>query len=122
MYRISSKTISSYLSDALSHMKLKVAIIDEMEAREKNGTWALTDLSIEKSIPVCKWVYTLKYNPEMYANLVVRVSLNLMGKKIISKHSPIANLSSLLVILSVIANLPSFISVGCVSAFLHSDF
>lgn len=52
------------MSDALAHPKRKEVIIEEMEALEKNNTWVLTSLPEGKKTVRCKWVFTLKYNPD----------------------------------------------------------
>jgi hypothetical protein len=39
---------------------LKVAMKEEMDALEKNKTWDLVELSKERKVVGCKWVYKLK--------------------------------------------------------------
>ena len=37
---------------------------EELEALKKNKTWVLTTLPPEKKAVNCKWIYTVKHNPE----------------------------------------------------------
>ena len=51
------------MSGALVHPKWKEAIVEDMEALQKN-TWALTYLPEGNQTVGRKWVFTLKYNPD----------------------------------------------------------
>ena len=44
--------------------KWRAAMIEELEALKKNKTWVLTTLPVEKKAVSCKWIYTVKQNPE----------------------------------------------------------
>jgi hypothetical protein len=44
--------------------KWKAAMLEEMSAVEKNKTWELVELPRDMEVVGCKWVYTIKHNPE----------------------------------------------------------
>lgn len=50
--------------EALTDPKWREAMVGEMQSLEKNGTWVLTTLLEGKHIVGCKWVFTLKCNPD----------------------------------------------------------
>ena len=41
-----------------------MAVMDEITALEKNGTWVITDLPKGKQPIGCKWIFTVKYNAD----------------------------------------------------------
>ncbi|XP_057994504.1 uncharacterized mitochondrial protein AtMg00820-like [Hevea brasiliensis] len=55
--------IPKTVSEALSHPGWCDAMREEMEALETNGTWYLVSLPIGKKVVGCKWVFTVKVNP-----------------------------------------------------------
>lgn len=57
---ISSLPIPTKVADALADPNWKAAMIEEMSALEKQGTWDLVALPEGKHVVGCKWVYTLK--------------------------------------------------------------
>ena len=50
--------------DAVNDPKWKAAMLEEMYALEKNNTWQLVEWPKGKEPVGCKWVYTIKCNPE----------------------------------------------------------
>ena len=69
-------------SEALSHPRWKDAMIDEMKALEKNGTSELMELPKGKKTVGCKWVFTLKHNPD---GSIQRYNARLVAKDLL-KH------------------------------------
>ena len=49
--------------EALSHPGWRSAMIEEMDARNENGTWNLVHLPIGKKAIGCRWVFAVKVNP-----------------------------------------------------------
>jgi hypothetical protein len=59
-----SISILTKWEDAMKDPKWKAAMLEEMKALEKNKTWQLVDLPNGKEAVGCKWVYTVKHNPD----------------------------------------------------------
>ncbi|KAK9217910.1 hypothetical protein WN943_006540 [Citrus x changshan-huyou] len=60
--KISQIPIPKTIKEALDHPDWKLAVLEEMNALKKNGTWEIVDLPKEKKTVGCKWVFTLKCN------------------------------------------------------------
>lgn len=52
-------------------------MIEEMNALDHNGTWALVDLPLHKKPIGCKWVFSVKMNPD---GSVARLKARLVAK------------------------------------------
>ena len=52
------------IHEALKNPKWREAVIEEMKALQKNNTWKIVDLPGGKHPVGCKWVFTVKYNPD----------------------------------------------------------
>jgi hypothetical protein len=50
--------------EAIDDSKWKSSMLEEMDALEKNNTWELVNLPPGKELVGCKWVYTVKHNPD----------------------------------------------------------
>jgi len=91
------------------HLWLK-AVHDELESLEENQTWTLIPLP-EGKIPIkSKWVFTLKYNGEgqidrYKARLVVKGCAQREGIDYQDTYAPVARLSSLRILLSIVNKL-----------------
>lgn len=48
------------IKEALDEPSWKLAVMEEMNALEKNGTWELVNLPRNKKTVGCKWVFTVK--------------------------------------------------------------
>lgn len=59
-----SDKIPSNLKEALNHPQWKKAMIEEMEALNKNDTWEQITLPRGKRTVGCGWVYTLKHKAD----------------------------------------------------------
>ena len=57
---LSSVSIPTNTSEALSHPGWKLAVVEEIDALCSNGTWELVILLPGKSLVGCCWVYTMK--------------------------------------------------------------
>ena len=62
--KISSISVPNHVQDALADPKWKHAMIEEMEALHKSGTWESTKLPKRKRTIGCKWVYTVKHRAD----------------------------------------------------------
>ncbi|KAJ9538575.1 hypothetical protein OSB04_031308 [Centaurea solstitialis] len=52
------------VGDALAHLGWRNAMIEEMNTLKHNNTWTLVELPANKKIIGCKWVFTVKVNPD----------------------------------------------------------
>ena len=56
--------IPKNIQEALEIPKLKEAVMEEIRALEKNGTWEVMNLPRGKKPVGCKWVFTMKYKAD----------------------------------------------------------
>ena len=74
-------------------------MIEELEALKKNKTWVLTTLPAEKKAVSCKWIYTVKQNPEgkverYKARLVARGFSQTYGIDYDETFAPVAKMNT----------------------------
>ncbi|KAL0427329.1 UNVERIFIED_CONTAM: Retrovirus-related Pol polyprotein from transposon RE1 [Sesamum latifolium] len=51
-------------SEAVRDSRWREAMKVEIDALERNGTWTIADLPLDKKAIGCKWVYKIKYNSD----------------------------------------------------------
>ena len=56
--------IPKTVHEALVHSGWRDAMIEKMNALDVNGTWTLENLPTEKHAIGCKWVFSVKVNPD----------------------------------------------------------
>jgi hypothetical protein len=124
---LSSISIPKTVYDALSHSGWRQAMELEMRALHQNGTWELVPLPPHKKTVGCKWVFTVKFNPDgsverLKARLVAKGYTQTYGIDYDETFSPVAKISSVRVLISLAANLdwPLF-QLDVKNAFLHGD-
>ena len=61
---IDSISAPKTIKEALNHPGWKNAMLEEIRALEDNHTWKLVDLPQGKKVVGCKWVFTVKVNPD----------------------------------------------------------
>nr|KYP48195.1 Retrovirus-related Pol polyprotein from transposon TNT 1-94 [Cajanus cajan] len=92
--------------EASSVKKWRKAMDDEIHAIEKNETWELTYLPIDKRPIGVKWVYKIKYNPKgevdhFKARLVAKGYKQKLGIDYFEVFAPIARLDTIHMIISL---------------------
>ncbi|WKA06926.1 hypothetical protein VitviT2T_024803 [Vitis vinifera] len=102
--------IPSNIQEALQQPEWKTAVQEEIQALEKNGTWEISELPEGKRPAGCKWIFTVKHNPDgsinrFKARLVAKGFTQSYGIDYEETFAPVAKLNSIRVLLSVAVNL-----------------
>jgi len=113
--------------EAKHNPKWKEAMLEELAALEKNKTWDLVPLPIGKKVVGCKWVFTVKQNPdgkvERYkARLVAKGYCQTYGIDYDETFAPVAKMSTVRTLIScaVVYDWPLY-QLDIKNAFLHGD-
>ncbi|KAJ9697298.1 hypothetical protein PVL29_009198 [Vitis rotundifolia] len=124
---LSSSSIPNTVIEALNHPGWKNAMLEEIHALEDNHTLKLVDLPQEKKVVSCKWVFTVKVNPDgsmarLKASLVARGNAQTYGVDYSDTFSPVAKLNSIRLFISIVASQQWMIhQLDIKNAFLHGD-
>ena len=124
---LSCVEIPKTVQDALQVPKWKEAILEEMKALEKNGTWDIVDLPEGKTTVGCKWVFTTKHRSdgslERYkVRLVAKGYTQTYGIDYFETFAPVTKLNTIRVLMSLAANLDwPLQQLDVTNAFLNGD-
>ncbi|KAK2973611.1 hypothetical protein RJ640_027521 [Escallonia rubra] len=124
---LSSVEIPKTVQDALQVPEWKEAILEEMRALEKNGTWEVMEMQKEKKTVGYIWVFTTKYRSdgslERYkARLVAKGFTQAYGIDYLETIAPVEKLNTMRVLLSIAANLDwPLQQLDVKNAFLNGD-
>ena len=102
--------IPRHIEEALIQPEWKKAVIEEMNALEKNKTWDYTELPAGKKAVGCKWIFSVKHNLDgsinrFKARLVAKGFTQSYGVDYEETFAPVAKLNFVRVLLSLAANL-----------------
>ena len=103
------------------------AMIEELDALEKNKTWELIYLPAGKRAVGCKWIYTVKQNPEgkierYKARLVARGYSQTYGIDYEETFAPVAKMNTVRILISCATNFGwPLHQLDVKNAFLHGD-
>uniref|UniRef100_A0A2N9FP96 Reverse transcriptase Ty1/copia-type domain-containing protein n=1 Tax=Fagus sylvatica TaxID=28930 RepID=A0A2N9FP96_FAGSY len=81
--QLSSVSIPKNLQEALNNPRWKAAMVEEMEALQKNSTWKLVELPKDKKTVGCKWVFTVKHKADGSSR---KVQSEISGQRMLSFH------------------------------------
>ena len=102
-------------------------MVEEMVVLHSIGTWDLVPLPAGKSPVGCRWVYTVKIDPNgrvdrLKARLVAKRYIQIYGFDYYDTFSPIAKMASVRLLLSmaVISSSPLY-QLDIKNVFLHGD-
>ena len=124
---ISTMHIPTKVSEALLDVKWAAAMKEEMTTLQKNKTWELVSLPEGKKLVGCRWVFTIKQNPDgsidkRKARLVARGFTQTHGVDYEETFAPVAKINTIRVLLSLAANLDWHLQQYDVkNDFLHGD-
>jgi hypothetical protein len=103
------------------------AMMEELNALDKNKTWELVHLPAGKKVVSCKWVYTVKQNAEgkierYKARLVARGYSQMYGIDYDETFAPVAKMSTVRTLISCATNFGwPLHQLDVKNAFLHGD-
>jgi len=108
--KISQLFIPRNIQEALDNPDWKLAVLEEMNALKKNGTWEIVNLPREKKTVGCKWVFTVKCRAD---GSIERYKARLVAKGFTQTHgidyqetfAPVAKINSIRVLLSLAVSL-----------------
>lgn len=115
------------IGEALNHSGWRDAMIDEINALDHNNTWELVELPVGKKAIGCKWVFTVKVNPDgsmarLKARLVAKGYAQTYGVDYSKTFSPVAKVSSIRLFISLAATYDwTLHQLDVKNAFLHGD-
>ncbi|RVW24173.1 Retrovirus-related Pol polyprotein from transposon TNT 1-94 [Vitis vinifera] len=109
-YSLQGESIPKNIQEALEIPDWREAMVEEIRALEKNGTWEVMTLPRGKKPVGCKWVFTVKYKAdgtvERYkARLVAKGFTQTYGIDYTETFAPMAKLNTIRDLLSLAANL-----------------
>lgn len=116
-----------YYQEAVTDVKWRHAMHDEITALENKGTWKIADLLSNKKPISCKLVYRVKYNSDgsvqrYKARLVVRGDHQIEGLDYNETFVPVAKMTSVRCFLSVaVAKGWELHQMDANNAFLHGN-
>ena len=124
---LDSVLIPKTVGEALAHPGWRAAMIEEMNALDHNGTWSLVDLPLHKKPIGCKWVFSVKMNPDgsvarLKARLVAKGYAQTYGIDYSETFSLVAKISSIRLFISLAATYNWVLhQLDVKNAFLHGD-
>ncbi|KAG7577546.1 Reverse transcriptase RNA-dependent DNA polymerase [Arabidopsis thaliana x Arabidopsis arenosa] len=127
IFSYSTETEPKTFHQAMKSEKWTNAANEELHALESNNTWVVETLPEGKNVVGCKWVFTIKYNPdgtvERYkARLVAQGFTQQEGIDYLDTFSPVAKLTSVKLLLGLAsAKGWSLTQMDVSNAFLHGE-
>nr|CAD1840511.1 unnamed protein product [Ananas comosus var. bracteatus] len=124
---LKSVSVPKSVVEALSHPGWRAAMEEEMMALDANSTWEPVPLPADKRAIGCKWVFTVKMNPDgsvarLKARLVAKGYAQTYGVDYSDTFSPVAKLASVRLFISLAATSYWVLhQLDIRNAFLHSD-
>ncbi|KAD5962055.1 hypothetical protein E3N88_13528 [Mikania micrantha] len=105
---IDSHPVPKNVMDALAHPGWRQAMEDELEALQENHTWDLVPLPPDKRLVGCRWVFTVKLNPDgslhrLKARLVAKGYSQAYGIDYAETFSPVAKMPSVRICIALAA-------------------
>ncbi|KAJ9561432.1 hypothetical protein OSB04_006592 [Centaurea solstitialis] len=124
---LDSISVPKTVGEALAHSGWRDAMVDEINALDHNDTWNLIELPAGKKAIGCKWVFTVKVNPDgsvtrLKARLVAKGYAQTYGVDYSETFSPVAKVPSIRLFISLAATYDWVLhQLDVKNAFLHGD-
>ena len=124
---LDSISLPNTFQEALSHPGWRSAMIEEMDALNENRIWNLVHLPTGKKAIGCRWVFTVKVNPDgsvarLKARLVAKGYAQTYGLDYSDTFSPVAKMTSVRLFISLAATHNwDLHQLDIKNAFLHGD-
>ena len=124
---LQSVRIPKNWKEAKQDPRWKETMLEKLAALEKNDTWELVPSPPGKKVVDCKWVYTVKQNPEgkverYKARLVAKGYSQTYGIDYDETFAPVAKMSTVRTLISCAANFDwPLYQLDVKNAFLHGD-
>lgn len=124
---ITTSTPPKTFLEALKSEEFTAAMKSEMTSLEDTGTWSVCELPPGKHPVGCKWVYTIKFNPDgtierFKALLVAKGYTQIEGLDYIDTFSPVAKMGTVRLLLRLAASKNwSITQMDIINAFLNGD-
>ena len=106
---LATETIPTSSVEALLLPHWRAAMEEEITALVRQGTWDLVSRPADANVVSCRWVFTIKYNPDRTCNrykarLVARGFSQAQGIDYEETFSPVVHLNSIRILLSMAVN------------------
>ena len=103
---LDSISLPNKVSEAVAHPGWRSVMIEKMDVLTDNGTWDLVCLPAEKKVIGCRWVFTVKVNPDgsiarLKGHLVAKGYAQTYGVDYSDTFSPVAKLTSIQLFISL---------------------
>lgn len=124
---ITTSTPPKTFLEAIKSVEFTAAMKSEMTSLEATGTWSVCELPPGKHPVGCKWVYTIKFNPDgtierFKARLVAKGYTQIEGLDYIDTFSPVAKMGTVRLLLRLAASKNwSITQMDISNAFLNGD-
>lgn len=124
---ITTSTPPKTFLEAIKSKEFTAAMKSEMFSLEDTGTWSVCELPPGKHHVGCKWVYTIKFNPDgmierFKARLVAKGYTQIEGLDYIDTFSPVAKMGTVRLLLRLAASKNwSITQLDISNAFLNGD-
>lgn len=105
---ITTSTPPTTFLEAIKSVEFNAAMRTEMTSLEDTRTWSVCELPPEKHPVGCKWVYTIKFNPDgtierLKARIVAKCYTQIEGLDYIETFSSVAKMGTIRLLLCLAA-------------------
>lgn len=125
--KVTNMFIPRNIQEALNDPDWNAAVMEEIHALEKNGTWDLVNLPKGQKLVGCKWLFTVKFRADgsverRKVRLVAKGFTQTYGVDYQETFAPVAKINTIRILLSLAVNLDwSLHQLDVKNAFLNGD-